>query len=98
MPGSYSHELYIWVHICELALAEQRPECRKHLLTEARNAPLQRARKLDDTHGSDLECATLEAAVAVLEPLKALSHVGTGGLRTSAAPRHEIHAPPLQDS
>jgi hypothetical protein len=67
MPGIYTHEPYLWVHICELALAEQRPECRKHLLIEARKALLQRARGLEDTHGSDLECATLETAVAVLD-------------------------------
>lgn len=69
MPDSYSHEPYLWVYICELALAEQRPEFRKHLLLEARKALLQRARKLEYTRGSDLECATLETAVAVLESI-----------------------------
>lgn len=69
MPDDYADEPYLWVHICELALAELRPESRKHLLLEARKALLQRARALEKTQGSDLECATLETAVAFIESI-----------------------------
>ena len=70
MADSFTYDPYLWVSVYELALDEKSPEFRQRLLLEAQMAVLQRARGLEETHGSDLECAALEAAAAVIGDMK----------------------------
>ncbi len=66
MAHEYTYEPYSWVLVYDLAISEKDPERRQQFLLQARSAMLQRARGLEETHGSDLECAALEDAAAVL--------------------------------
>ena len=47
-------------------MSEKDPERRQQFLLQARSAMLQRAQGLQETHGSDLECAALEDAAVVI--------------------------------
>ena len=76
MAHSFIYEPYLWVPVYELAVAEKNSGCRHYLLLQAREALLERAQGLEETQGSDLECAALEAAATVI-----------GDLITRRAPR-----------
>jgi hypothetical protein len=74
MAHSFIYEPYLWVPVYELAVAEKNPGCRQQLLLHAREALLQRARGLEETQGSDLECAALEAAATVIGDMGVREH------------------------
>src|SRR4051812_1482591 len=66
MPDDYADEPYMWESVYELAVTEKNPEHRQQLLIAAQDAILQRARALQESGGSDLECTALEDAASFL--------------------------------
>jgi hypothetical protein len=73
MADDYADEPYMWESVYELAVTEKNPEHRQQLLIAAQDAILQRARALQESGGSDLECTALEDAASFLKELKQIT-------------------------